>query len=55
MSNTLSLQLITEAVVAEYIHEISERHRDPQPAPDPAQDTGSGGAPAVDCRGRMFV
>jgi hypothetical protein len=55
MSNTVSLQLITDAVVAEYIHEISERHRAPEPESTRPQDARSGGAPAVEHPGRLFV
>lgn len=55
MSNALSLQLITDAVVAEYIHAISERHRAQEPEPDRPQDMPSGRAPALDGVGRIFV
>jgi hypothetical protein len=55
MSPTPSLQLITDAVVAEYIHAISERHRVPEPDPDRPRDTRSGGPGALDDTGRMFV
>lgn len=44
MSRTPSLQLITDAVVAEYIHEISERHGVSEPERDRQQSEGGAGA-----------
>jgi hypothetical protein len=37
MSTTVSLKLLTDAVVASYIHDISTRHRPEQPS---AEDQG---------------
>ena len=54
MSRTPSLQLITDAVVAEYIHEISERHSVSEPERGrPEAESGPGPAPGVDDGERM--
>ena len=37
MSNPVNLKILTDAVVASYIHEISTRHR---PEPAAAEDRG---------------
>lgn len=34
MTPAVSLKLLTDAVVASYIHEISARHRAEEPAPE---------------------
>lgn len=65
MSHPPSLQLITDAVVAQYIHEISGRHRVSEPEQasgrQPVFESGqgrqqesvSGAAPAVDDADRL--
>jgi hypothetical protein len=45
MSPSTSIQLMTDAVIAQYIHEISVRHR-----PRPARTAGGGGASAASSR-----
>ena len=54
MNHTPSLQLITDAVVAQYIHDISERHRSTEPETDRPQDRRSGTGAVHDAH-RMFV
>jgi hypothetical protein len=46
MTHTLSPQLITDAVVAQYIHDISPRHRVSQSEFEP--DRPAAGGPAGD-------